>query len=198
MRVIGLTGGIGSGKSTVARAFQKLGVPVYIADEASKRILSEHPNAISQVTSLLGESAYVLNEDQHKVPNRKWIASKVFTDKKLLVDLNGILHPLVREDLQKWLVENQAHDYIIYEAAILFESGGDELCDKVLVVWSKEEERIARVVERDQVTESEVRQRLQNQWNDDQRLSKADFIIINDDIQLIEQFVKNIQEIMLK
>ncbi|PRP66120.1 dephospho-CoA kinase [Nonlabens agnitus] len=197
MKIVGLTGGIGSGKSTVARSFQKLGVPVYIADDASKRILSQHPKAIVQVTSLLGEAAYSKDQDNQYVANKKWIASQVFSDKTLLEQLNNILHPLVRQDFQEWL-SKQNTEYIVYEAAILFESGGDALCDEVIVVWSKEEDRIARVMKRDGSTLGDVRQRLQNQWSDQQRLEKADFIVINEEIQLIDQFVKNIQDIMLK
>ncbi|KQC33245.1 dephospho-CoA kinase [Nonlabens sp. YIK11] len=197
MKIVGLTGGIGSGKSTVARAFQNLGVPVYIADDASKRLLSQHPKAMEQVTSLLGEAAYSKDQHNQYVANKKWIASQVFSNKELLEQLNSILHPLVRQDFQEWL-SKQNTEFIVYEAAILFESGGDALCDKVIVVWSKEADRIARVMKRDDSSLEDVRQRLQNQWSDQQRLEKADFIVINEEIQLIDQFVKNIQDIMLK
>ncbi len=197
MRVIGLTGGIGSGKSTVAKAFENLGVPVYIADDASKSILNSHPKAMQQVIALLGEEAYTFNDQGEPVANRSFIATKVFTNKKLLQGLNRILHPLVRIDFEDWL-NNHDFIYCIYEAAILFESGGDQRCDATIVVHAHEQERIRRVINRDEVTAIQVKERLKNQWNDLQRLEKADFVIINEDIQSIPVYVDNIHQFMLK
>ena len=196
MKIVGLTGGIGSGKSTVAVAFKKLDVPVYIADESSKNILNTHPNAISRIKQLLGDKAYKVLPDGGTVADKKFIASQVFNDEKLLEGLNGILHPLVREDFKQWLTHQNAL-FIIYEAAILFESGGDRYCDEVILVWAKKEDRIARVVERDKVTEDEVRQRLRNQWTEAQKIEKADYVIVNENLQLIDRFATNFNRIML-
>lgn len=197
MKVIGLTGGIGSGKSTVARAFASLGVPVYIADDESKLILNQHPEAINKIKALLGEKAYSTNDEGITLANRKFIASQVFTNSDLLHGLNQILHPLVREHFQQWLIKQESM-YVIYEAAILFESGGDQYCDATILVWASEQDRIGRVVKRDRASVNEVRQRLQNQWRDTQRLEKADYVIINSEMHKIDSFVINFNDFMLK
>lgn len=196
MKIIGLTGGIGSGKSTVASAFKKLGIPIFIADESSKTILNTHPDAISSIKELLGDQAYTINQNGTTIADRKYIASQVFNNQEQLQRINEILHPLVREDFKQWL-SHQHSPFIIYEAAILFESGSDKYCDEVILVWAKKEERIARVVKRDGVSEDEVRQRLQNQWTDSQKLQKANYVIVNEDLQLIDRFARNFREIML-
>jgi len=196
MKVIGLTGGIGSGKSTVAVHFNKLGVPVYIADDASKKVLNSDPEAIKQVALLLGDEAYVKDDNDNIQANRKFIASQVFQNKELLEKLNKILHPLVRVHFKNWLSETQA-TYVIYEAAILFESGGDKYCDKTILVWSSEKDRIERVMHRDNVNEAEVTQRLKNQWSDIQRLEKANYVIVNNDLHKIPDFVKTFNQFML-
>lgn len=197
MKVIGLTGGIGSGKSTVARAFASLGVPVYIADDESKLILNQHPAAINKIRALLGEKAYSTNAEGITVANRKFIASQVFTNNRLLQELNQILHPLVREHFKQWLIKQES-TYVIYEAAILFESSGDQYCDATILVWANEWDRINRVVKRDRVSVNEVRQRLQNQWSDTQRLEKADYVIINRETHKINSYVMNFNDFMLK
>ncbi len=197
MMVIGLTGGIGCGKSTVAREFQQLAVPVYIADDESKKILSEDPSAIREVKQLLGEESYQLTPDGLEVPDKTYIGQQVFENKNLLKSLNEILHPKVNIHFKKWLA-TQESAYVIYEAAILLESGGDKKCDFVLLVFATEEDRIGRVVQRDGVTEDQVRDRLKNQWTESQRLEKADFIIINDDLDLIPGFVKRMNSFLLK
>ena len=197
MKIVGLTGGIGSGKSTVARAFKNLGIPVFIADEESKKILAEDPEAVAKVKALLGNDSYLESIDGITVPDKKYIASQVFNNKSLLAELNKILHPLVRISFKEWL-KGQHAKFVVYEAAILFESGGDKICDKVITVWSRESERISRVVSRDKVKESTVRLRLKNQWDDKKRLEKSDFLIINEDLQSIPVFAENIKDIMLK
>ncbi len=197
MKIVGLTGGIGSGKSTVARAFADIGIPVYIADDASKQILNSHPDAVERVIQLLGEEAYHHNADGSRVANRALIAQKVFTNKEQLTQLNNILHPLVHDHFKQWQAAQDAV-YCIYEAAILFESGGYKNCDTTLLIYAPEDIRIKRVVIRDGVEESAVRQRLKNQWTDKQRLEKSDFVMINEDLQSIRLFVNNFHEFMLK
>jgi dephospho-CoA kinase len=197
MKIVGLTGGIGSGKSTVVRAFEKLGVPTYVADLESKKILELDPIAIEEVTALLGEESHQTLVDGSIKANRAFIASKVFQNKELLEQLNNILHPKVRAHFKEWVAE-QSSQYVIYEAAILLESGGDAICDYVVLVTAPLKDRIARVTKRDQITEVEVRDRLQNQWSEQQRLEKSDFLIINTDLEFLVGFVNRIHEFMLK
>lgn len=197
MKIVGLTGGIGSGKSTVVRAFEKLGVPTYVADLESKKILELDPIAIEEVTALLGEESHQTLVDGSIKANRAFIASKVFQNKELLEQLNNILHPKVRAHFKEWVAE-QSSQYVIYEAAILLESGGDAICDYVVLVTAPLKDRIARVTKRDQITEVEVRDRLQNQWSEQQRLEKSDFLIINTDLEFLVGFVNKLHEFMLK
>ncbi|WP_194852103.1 dephospho-CoA kinase [Nonlabens antarcticus] len=195
MKVVGLTGGIGSGKSTIAREFQKLGVPIYIADEESKKILNTHSLAIDEIKQLLGSASYT-NENGTERADKEFIALKVFGNPDLLKGLNAILHPKVKLHFEGWM-EQQKSKYVIYEAAILLETGGDKNCDVVLLVSAPENERITRVMERDKITEQEVRVRLKNQWSENERLEKSDFIILNDDLNEIPIKVNKFHEFML-
>ncbi|AZQ44023.1 dephospho-CoA kinase [Nonlabens ponticola] len=196
MRIIGLTGGIGSGKTTVARMFEDLGVPLFIADDVSKTILATDLEARVEIKNLLGEQSFKTINDE-VVPDKKYIASQVFTDQDKLQGLNRILHPRVRIAFEKWL-HDQRSSFIIYEAAILFESGGDAICDEVILVTAPKLERISRVMKRDGSTKTDVSNRLQNQWNDIQRLEKSNYVIVNKDLQQTESFVKYTYDFLLK
>jgi dephospho-CoA kinase len=197
MKIVGLTGGIGSGKSTIAREFEKLGIPVFIADDVSKKLLATDPQVIEAVINLLGENSYDRDEAGLVVPNKKYIASKVFSDKMLLTSLNKILHPAVKAYFKEW-VHQQNSPYVIYEAAILFESNSHLLCDKVILVTAGVEERIRRVMHRDAASREEVTSRLRHQWSEGQRLELSDFVIVNEDIQLLRASVRSIHEVLLK
>lgn len=196
MKIIGLTGGIGSGKSTIAVQFEKLGVPLFIADEESKKILNTHVEAVKEVKQLLGEDSYHISESGEQMANRAFIGSRVFTDTKLLKELNDILHPKVRERFEQWRSQQDAA-YIIYEAAILFETGGDQMCDYTILVTAPKADRVTRVMKRDGVTEEEVLRRMKSQWTEIKRLEKSDFIIVNKDLQQISFFTNRIHEFML-
>ncbi len=196
MKVIGLTGGIGSGKTTVAKEFEKLGVPVYIADERSKYLLATDASVMEKVSELLGDKAYI-NDNSRSIPDKEYIASKVFNDAELLKALNAILHPAVRKDFEQFML-NQSKVYVIYEAAILFESGGDSRCDHVILVTAPEQERINRVLKRDDVTESQVRSRMSHQLPELQKLQRSDFVIENIDFNKIHKYVYTINEFLLK
>ena len=163
MKVIGLTGGIGSGKTTVAGFFKELGAPVYIADDAGKNLMITSPKVKTSIIKLLGPLAY-----EGKVPNRKFIASKVFGDPPKLEALNGIIHPAVAKDFEQWKAKQTA-PYIIYEAAILFESGGYKKCDAVILVTAPLEKRFARLQTRDQSSSEEIEARMLHQWSDDRK-----------------------------
>lgn len=175
MLKVGLTGGIGSGKSTVARIFALLGVPVYIADLRAHRIMMSDASVQQQIIALLGSGAYLENG----LPDRRFIASKVFADDTLLQGLNAIIHPAVRTDFAQWCAFQEA-PYVIQEAAVLFESGGDALMDEIILVWAPEEERIRRVAERDGISRDDVFSRMRHQWPDQQKATRAQFVINND------------------
>lgn len=192
MKVAGLTGGMGSGKTTVAGFFRDLGVPVYIADEAGKRLMDTSAKVKSQISQVFGKEAY--SEGKLK---RKYIASKVFDDQAQLKKLNDIVHPAVARDFQEWK-NSQSAAYVIYEAAILLETGGESRCDWVILVTAALENRIQRLQKRDQSTVEEIKARLKHQWSDEKKRSLADFEIKNDDLSSTKEQVRNIHEIILK
>jgi len=192
MKIVGLTGGIGSGKTTVAGFFKDLGIPVYIADDAGKRLLAENSDIREKVSKLLGVAAY--NE---QVPDRKYIANKVFKDKDLLEKLNAIIHPAVASDFQDW-VSKQTSEYIIYEAAILFEAGGYKKCDLSILVTAPHELKIGRLQKRDDSTVEEIEARMGHQWPDEKKAKLADFLIENKDLQQTKQEVSDIHIQILK
>ena len=186
MKIIGLTGGIGSGKTTVARMFAALGVPVYIADDRAKYIMHTDPEVRNAICTLFGKEAY--RNDQL---NKQYLATIVFSDPEKLQQLNAIVHPAVDKDFQDWL-HIQDFSYVIKEAAILFESGGYKKCDQIILVQSPERIRVERVIHRDKTTEKEVRNRMKNQWTDDKKRALSDHIINNINISDTERYVRNI------
>lgn len=192
MITVGLTGGIGSGKTTVAGFFRDLHVPVYIADEAGKRLMETSEDIKDQIIGLLGKDSYLANK-----PNRKLIASQVFKDKDLLKKLNNIIHPAVANDFKKWQSEQQA-DYVIYEAAILFETGSYKNCDFTILVTTPKNIRIERLQKRDQSSVEEIEDRMNNQWDDEKKSQLADFIIENIDLNHTRQQVEDIHAQILK
>lgn len=173
MKTIGLTGGIGSGKTTIARWFLDKGIPVYDSDTEAKYLIENDGNLQAKIIELFGEKAYI-----NGVYNRKFISAQVFERADLLQQLNEIVHPAVFQHFEHWK-NNQNSNFVIKEAAILFESGAYRDCDAIIVVIAREDIRIARVLERDLLTETQVRQRINNQWTDEQRIELADFIIEN-------------------
>ncbi|WP_121665568.1 dephospho-CoA kinase [Mesonia aquimarina] len=188
--IIGLTGGIGSGKTTVAKMFESYGIPIYIADEEAKKML----NFISvkkEVIQLLGENAYKNNQ-----PDREYIASKVFADAELLAELNGIIHPRVQEHFQEWYDQQQSA-YVIYEAAILFEKGGYKKCDFSILVTAPKDEKIKRLQERDNSSKEQIEARMKNQWSDEKKKDFADFIIENIELETTKLQVKKLHERLL-
>ena len=181
----GITGNIGSGKSTVARLFEMLDVPVFYADKEA-RLISEQQEVLEEIRKSFGER--VIAEDGSL--NRKEIATIVFGDAEKLSQLNSIIHPRVRNYFNEWCKLHQSAPYVLHESAILFESGLDYLCDKIILVTAPEEIRIRRVMQRDLFSRQEVITRMSNQWSEAKLLSLSDFEIVNDDsTSLIEQVV---------
>ncbi|AEV31873.1 dephospho-CoA kinase [Owenweeksia hongkongensis DSM 17368] len=190
--IIGLTGGIGSGKSTVAKIFEFLGVPVYEADAFSKTIIDTDKELQAEVVSLLGTEII----EEGKIVRPK-MAELIFGDKNLLQKANDLIHPAVARHFQNWY-ENQSYPYVIKEAAILFESGSYKSCDKILVVAAPKEMRINRVMARSSMTREEVEARMNNQWPQEQKLEKADYIVTNDLTESVIKQVINIHENIIR
>lgn len=178
--VVGVTGGIGSGKSTVVRLFSELGdVAVYIADEEAKKLMNTSEEIREKLIKVFSSEAYI-----NKELNRPFIAGIVFNDKDKLAVLNSIVHPVVKNHLQDFIVKNQNKDYVLYENAILFENGSNEICDKIVTVTAPKELKIERVIKRDKTTREEVLRRMSSQWSDAKKMLQSNYIIEN--IKLIE------------
>jgi dephospho-CoA kinase len=190
---IGLTGGIGSGKTTVAKLFEKEGFPVYYADERAKYLMHNDGGLKQKIISLFGENAYENGE-----LNRKYIANQVFQNEKLLALLNALVHPAVAHDFDHW-VTNQPSKFVIKEAAILIETKGYVEMDEVIVVTAPKELRLARVLKRNDTNEEAVLSRMKNQIDDDQRIAYAQYIIENVDLEETKKQVeKCIQQLKNK
>jgi dephospho-CoA kinase len=192
MKRIGLTGNIGTGKSTIARIFSILGVPVYYADKQA-RLMLESDQVIKQITFLFGK--HVLNP-MHQL-DRKALADIVFNDKDKLTILNNLIHPLVEEDFNLWAEFHKENNYILHEAAILFESGFDQLFDANILVTAPETLCIERVINRDKLTEEIVVERIRNQWPQDRKKELADYIITNDETSMVTPQVLAIHQKIL-
>lgn len=179
---IGLTGGIGSGKTTACRIFSALDIPVYNSDDRAKHIMAHDESVVREIKSFMGEEAY----SEGRL-DRRYIASRVFTDKTLLKQLNAAVHPTVIRDFNKWAERFGAGDipYIIQENAILFEGGFDKGMDYTITISAPEEERIARASERDGSNPEQIRARINNQMTDQAREQLADFILMNGEHDLL-------------
>lgn len=185
---IGVTGGIGSGKTTVCRIFGALGVPVYNSDLNARKLMDTDPEIINQVSALFGNETYITaigeNGKTGTTLNRKLVADMVFNNMPLLEALNKIIHPAVQKDFIQW-AGRQCYHYVIQEAAILFESGAAEKLDAVVTVTAPLELRIKRTMIRDNTDADTVRRRIESQISEEERIARADYIITADDRHLI-------------
>jgi dephospho-CoA kinase len=177
-KIVGLTGGIGSGKSTIVAYIRSKGIPVYIADDQAKKIMDD-PEIIKKVRGIFDE-----NVIENEKLNRKKIAELVFSSPNLLKKLNEIIHPAVRENFDNWLKNNEKSNFIVKEAAILFESGSYKDCDKIILVTAPQDIRIERVMNRDKVSREQVLDRMKNQWDDAKKAEFSDYIIDNTDLSV--------------
>jgi dephospho-CoA kinase len=175
-KIIGLTGGIGSGKTTLANYIASKGIPVYIADVEAKKLM-EKPKVIQEIIKTFGEDV----KGSNGIDKAK-LSKLVFDSPDKLKQLNAIIHPKVGKHFEKWIKRNESHAIVVKEAAILFESGAYKNCDKIITVVTPENTRIQRVVQRDNVTEEMVRSRIKNQWSDEQRMALSDYIVINENL----------------
>ena len=185
-KIIGLTGGIGSGKSRVVALFNTLGVPCYIADVEAKRLMNNQPEVKAAIVDLFGEQAYVDGS-----LNRNYLSQIVFAKPEKLKALNAIVHPAVAKDFSVW-VEQQKAPFVIKEVAILFETGGYKNVDKTVLITAPETIKIERVMLRDSVTADEVKARMRNHWTDAQREPLADFVIENSNWEETAEEVKKL------
>ena len=192
MLKIGLTGGIGSGKSTVAAIFEILGIPVYYADIASKRLMNENENLKSSIIKYFGDDAY-----SYGILNRKFLADQVFIDNEKIALLNSLVHPVTIKDAADW-IEMQTAPYIIKEAALIFESGSDKYLDYVIGVESPRVLRIQRAMDRDSISQQQVEDRMSKQMDETEKMRLCDFVIVNDEQQLVIPQVLAMHEKFLK
>ena len=185
---VGLTGGIGSGKSTVAQIFEVLGIPVYYADIAAKKIMNEDEELRSAITNIFGKQAYANN-----ILDRKYISSIVFSDPAKLQLLNSLVHPATKKDGEAWM-QQQTTPYAIHEAALIFEAKVSDRLEIVIGVSSPVELRIKRAMERDKVNREEVLKRMDQQLDEKLKMSKCDFVLMNDEQQLLIPQVLELHE----
>jgi dephospho-CoA kinase len=178
---IGVTGGIGAGKSLVCRIFQALGIPIYDADHRAKWLMNHHPTLIAEIKQHFGKEAYLPDESL----NRQYLSEKVFSNETLLKQLNALVHPKVGEDYQQWVLQQMA-PYVVKEAALLIEAGSYKTLDYLISVNAPESVRLRRVLLRDtHRSAQEVEVIMRKQLSDHERAAKADFVIVNDDKSLI-------------
>lgn len=175
-KIIGLTGGIGSGKSTVAKFIEEMGFPVYYSDVRAKEIVNDDELLKKGIIELLGEKAY----DENGLYDRKYVAEIVFNDEELLQKLNGMIHPAVKYDFEKW-VGNQTTEFVFKETALLFELKLNESCFKSVLVTADDNLRLKRVMDRDRKTYREVENVMNKQMPEKDKIKIADFVIFNND-----------------
>jgi dephospho-CoA kinase len=190
--IIGLTGGIGSGKSTIAKVFANLGVPIFDADSTAKNIMNTNPIIKEKLIAAFGEDVYTKSE----ILNRSYLSKIVFTDEYKLVLLNNIVHPITIQAALDWAAV-QTTPYVIKEAALFFESGSSFGAHKIIGVTAPKSLRINRVMKRDHCTKEEVQKRMSNQIQESLKMKLCDWVIVNDDQQLVLPQVLAIHETIL-
>lgn len=192
MKIIGLTGGIGSGKSTIAKMFEALNVPVYYADIEAKKLMNSSQIIKTKLISIFGNEAFVNNE-----LNKPFIASLVFNNMEKLKLLNRIVHPEVEKHFNNW-IKNQKHAYVIQENAIIFENKNQNNFDKIITVTAPKSVKINRVRLRDNVSKEKVIERMQNQLDDQYKMERSKYVINNLDLSKSEKEVLLIHQDLLK
>ena len=192
MLKIGLTGGIGSGKTTVAQVFENLGVPVFYADIEAKKCMHSDVALIKQLKATFGNDIYV----DRKLQNDR-LASIIFNDDSALNTINRLVHPAVQRVFEEWFT-TQTASYVLKEAAILFESGSDKELNQIVSVSAPDDLRKQRVMQRDGITESQVLERMSKQWDQSRKIELADFHIVNDEKQLLTPQVLEVHSLLLK
>lgn len=175
MLKVGITGGIGSGKSVVCQVFQTLGIPVFNADDAARYLMEHDATLVASVKKLFGNDIYISGK-----PNRERIASLIFNNQELLQQLNELMHPATIQYGKDWMLQ-QTTPYVIKEAAIFFESGSYKEMDVMVGVYAPREIRLQRALKRSGVSEAKILERMANQMNEEEKMSRCDYVIHNDD-----------------
>ncbi len=188
--IIGLTGGIGSGKTTLVNYMESLGIPVFIADEEAKKAM-QSPHVLEEVKTSFGNSIF-----ENGQLNRQQLASIVFSNPDKLKELNSIIHPEVKRLFAIWLDQHKKVPFVVYEAAILFESGSYQNCDYIITVTAPLEDRISRVMQRDNCSREQVLQRINVQWTDEERALKSNYVIDNTSTQSAKHEIDKILKIL--
>lgn len=178
---LGITGGIGSGKTTVCKIFETLGIPIYYADERAKHLMSHDPALVAGIIELFGIEAFL----EPHILNRAHIAQVAFNDKEKLTQLNALVHPAVAKDGMAWQAAQKDVPYTLKEAALLYESGSYRSLDKIIVVTAPLELRIQRVIARDGAKREDVEARISKQMPEEEKVKRADFVIYNDGQQAL-------------
>lgn len=191
MKKIGLTGGIGSGKSFVGNILEKMGYPVYYSDQRAKKIMNTNPIIKEQLLKIFGSESF--NEEGL---DREFLATKIFTNPELRKEINNLVHPIVRDDFQTWSEQHHDHKLLFNEAAILFETGAYKSFDAVILVCAPEDLKIERLLKRDGDNEEELRLKMKAQWTDDQKMALTPYSIINDGIRSIPNQIQQVLEII--
>ncbi|MBC7382478.1 MAG: dephospho-CoA kinase [Bacteroidia bacterium] len=192
MLKIGITGNIGSGKTTVSRIFEQIGIPVYDADSHAKSIMIDNTFLVASIKILLGEEAYTADEQL----NRAFVAQKVFTDPTLLAKLNALVHPAVFNDFESWFNKQNA-PYVLKEAALLYESDSYKTLDKIIVVSANMKLRLQRSITRDASNTAAIEARMKNQMPEEEKVKRADFVIYNNENDLLIPQVLSIHKQIL-
>ena len=190
--LVGLTGGIGSGKTTIANFFKELGVPIYIADTEAKALMNRSKVIKRKLIALFGDNAY-----QNEKLNRDFLSKQIFNNKDLLQKMNAIVHPKVASHFKRW-VKKQEAPYVISEAAILFENGSYKKYDYIITVTAPEEVRLKRVMSRDNSSKEKVKSVMNNQWKDEEKIKLSDYVIQNINLEEAKAQVLQIHENLLQ
>ena len=189
-KIIGITGGIGSGKSLICRIFSTMNIPIYDADSRAKYLINKDIPLKKSIKNLLGDNAYTPTDEY----NRAWVASQVFNNPDLLKQLNSLVHPCVQKDSHNWVKKYTKFPFLLYEAALMKAAGDDNMFDKVVVVNAPIELRIKRIQVRDKRSEQEIKAIIARQITDEERLTIADYIIENDDKKSVLEQVLEVYE----
>lgn len=191
---VGITGGIGSGKTTVCRVFELLGIPVFYADNVAKTIMQTDSQLKNEILNAFGLESYLFDGQL----NRPYISSIVFKDQSQLNKLNALVHPAVFRAFDRWIAEQKEVPYILKEAALLYESESYKMCDLSILVISPESTRISRIKARDHISEEEIMLRMKRQFSDDQKMKLANHILINDENRLLIPQILELHQQFLK
>lgn len=191
--IVGLTGGIGSGKTTIAKMFHELGVSIYIADIEAKKLMHSSKEIKEELMDTFGKKTYINGK-----LNRSYLSNIVFNQPEELKKINAIVHPRVGQHFKDWYAARSSEKYIIKEVAILFENGSYKQCDKIITVVAPLETRFERLLQRDKTTRAAIQSRMDNQWSDADKIALSDYVIHNEDLEDAKAQVAKIhEEIML-